>query len=355
MTNLLKEFPAQSFIGQYLRWARRRTDAPDLFHVGAALVALSSVFAPRVKMGVVTELSRNPEENRKLPLPPPSCSINLWVGFVGPASLRKTTAASLLPKVLLEPVLPWSDEDRKSVERSFEFFRAYPQGVIVDTWDDVVERMRRPSWSSGHGLLCELLDGTNMSRALVDRSTRGRYREPVVTTIKSPCLSALVTFRGPQKKLPDGVRMLMGRMLWLGGIDSSTASLPTGTRVRSTSKPAPRRTEPMLPKPDAKGADRVFCELARLRKWSMRRTGIGFRRAAGEMVDRWRRETPGANVHIAAALLRAAALDVLGRYAEGDFVEPADAERMIRVLGPAAIAGAARAMVVRHAVQRGSE
>lgn len=314
MTNLLREFPADSFIGKYLRWARRRTDAPEIFHVGAALTALSSVFAPRV-VGHASSRDR------------PPAKLNLWVGLVGPASQRKTMAASLLTQVLTDPPLPWGDEERKSVERSFEFFRTYPQGVIVEDWDAVLDRLRRPSWSQGHGLLCELHDGTNMSRALCDRSTRGRYREPVVTTIKSPCLSALVTFRGPQKKLPDGVRMLMRRVLWLGGI-------------------VPRRTEPMLPKPDGKGADGAFCELARLRRWSFKPGSMLVHREALLAVEEWSHEHEIGGVlpdmRIRAAILRAAALDALGRYETTAYT--AHADRMCRVLGEAAIRGTARAI-----------
>lgn len=321
--NLLREFPASGFIGAYLRYARRCTDAPDVYHVGCALAALSSVFAPLVEAAPLIELPSHPQAwrkaVRKLPPESPPTPINLWIGLVGPSGTRKSTATGLIDGVLPDPLLPWREFDGKSPERTFEFFRAHPRGLWLPAWDDFLLRLCRPCWAHGEGLLGGLQDGTNMSRALIEGNVRGRYREPVVTTIKDPCLSTLTTSRGPQKKLPEAVRMLTSRVLWIAGEPRLRRSLP--------------------PRSSGKGADRVFCMLARLRKWACSRRGsIGIYREAALVAQAWGREHRVAGSRLRSQLLRAATLDALG--CRAGHVEPLHVERMIRVLGPAAVAGA---------------
>ena len=158
--NLLKEFPVDSFIGQYLRYACRLTDAPEVFHVGCALAALSSVFAPRVRLRMPVQTDTDDEAVSLL---------YLWIGLVGPS--RKTTAIVMLRPVLTDGPIEWTDEERKSTERTFDFLAKNPRGLIVeDDWGDVLRRLRSPGWATGHGLLAGLLDGDTMRRVTCSRA-----------------------------------------------------------------------------------------------------------------------------------------------------------------------------------------
>jgi len=308
---LLDEFPADGFIGSYLRYARRLTDAPDVYHVGCALAALSAAFAPRVafegaggKPGL----------------------LNLWIGLVGPS--RKTTAIDLLRPVLVDGPIAWTDVDRKSTERTFARFADQPRGIVLaDDWAAVCKRIAQPAWEGGCSLLCSLFDGETMRR--VTCGPKGEEAQVVETRVDRPRLTSLTGFRGGHK-LPPSLESLTRRMLWLYG--------------------EPKRYRAASPFDDSRGADRLFAHLALLRRQSFD-LRVQIARPVWKVWSRFSRTNcPMIPLHplysrLPGLLLRAAALDVLGRV--GLVADPRlpvcvqadDVDRMIRVLGPAAVRG----------------
>lgn len=307
MSSIVKEYPVDSFIGAYVRWARRQTDAPEIFHVGCALAALSSVFAPRV--------ARYPigAEKEKQPL-------HLWIGLVGESGRsRKSTCQDLVCSVLPDGPLVWSDDDRKSPERAWKFFVRNREGILVEfnDWSAVLAMLRRKSWLGGRGLLFSLQDGSTMRHLTAgkDGIEASWISEPRVTVLAA-CNPALVRSRGDESGSTS-------RMLWLFGESKRCDPFP----IRDGR--------------DDKGTERLFNRLARLRRDSFSMLNVGVDsdaiRVLFEWIDAQQSQTKQSLARLGDLLLRATALDVLG--SGGLRIYVADVERTIRVLGDAAVRG----------------
>lgn len=309
MSSITKEYPVDTFIGAYVRWARRQTDAPEIFHVGCALAALSSIFAPRVARYPVGA------EKEKQPL-------HLWIGLVGESGRsRKSTCQELVCSVLPDGPLVWSDDDRKSPERSWKFFSKHNEGILVEfnDWSAAMAPLRRKSWLGGRGLLLGLQDGGSVSHIAGSRSKQGyeltRIVDPRVTALVA-CNPALVRSRCDESGSTS-------RMLWLFGESKRCDPFPIRDGRDENSK------------------ERLFNWLARLRRDSFSASNVGIDsdaiRVLFEWIDAQQFQTKQSLARLGDLLLRATALDVLG--SGGQRIYVADVERTIRVLGDAAVRG----------------
>lgn len=307
MSSIVKEYPVDTFIGAYVRYARKRTDAPEVFHVGCALAALSSIFAPRVARYPVGS------EKEKQPL-------HLWIGLVGESGRsRKSTCQELVCSVLPDGPLLWSDDDRKSPERSWKFFVRNREGILVEfnDWSAVMAMLRRKVWAGGRGLLFSLQDGSTMRRLTADKGgiEASWIIDPRVTVLAA-CNPALVRSRGDESGSTS-------RMLWIFG---------------EQKHPDPFGLPNVC---DDKGAERLFNRLARLRRASFDIPMVEIDSAASRVLEAWtvmkQKRAEPSFARLGDLLLRATALDVLG--SGGLRIYVADVERTIRVLGDAAVRG----------------
>ncbi len=303
MASLLKEFGSDTFIGRYLRYARKVTDAPDVFHVGCALAALSSVFAPRTTMTGV--LGGKPDP------------LNLWIGLVGDSGAsRKSTCLNLVRAVLPDGEILWTDNVQKSVERSCDFFSRNREGIMI--WgpcvSEVLPTLRKPGWAgSSAGLLHALRDGRTVTQHVAKRTIE--IRDPRIALLTALTPSHL---RSGTKRDPGNVAT---RMLWLSGKRTRTYAYPPAASVRKT--------------------ERVFIDLAKLRRQSFDIPTVKVDWPAIAVAGRWIKSQPMRDQEMFARLpwtvLRAAALDVLGSC--GATVYASDVEKMIRTIGPAMLDG----------------
>lgn len=82
----------RTFIERYVDWAKHRTDAPQAFHVGGALMTLSAVLAEHVRIPV----HYNDE----------GIQTNLWVLLLADTTITRKSTAMSYPSKLLEEVAP---------------------------------------------------------------------------------------------------------------------------------------------------------------------------------------------------------------------------------------------------------
>ncbi len=175
--------PDEGFFPEYLRYARTRTDAPDLFHLGAALATFSAYAAHKASMPY--------RERGKLTETP----THLWTLLVGESGgARKSTAID----IALGVFKPYGIAIATSPERTLREWAAdemdkrsallgYPEATPF------FERIRSSSWSGGAGLLPAIHDGSTVRRILVgSRRTRANpHPAPIEQKIVDPRIAFL--------------------------------------------------------------------------------------------------------------------------------------------------------------------
>ena len=181
-------------------------------------------------------------------------------------------------------------------------------------WSEVLAMLRKPGWgASGSGLLHALRDGRTVVRHTGKQQIE--IRSPRITLLTALTPSHL---RPGMKSDPGN---LASRMLWLAG-----------ERTRTYASP---------PAVDEHKTERVFVELAKLRRGSFDIPLVNVDGPAVAVAGRWIKTQAMKDQSMFCRLpwmiLRAAALDVLG--SRGQHVYAADVEKMIRTIGPAMLHG----------------
>lgn len=254
-------------------------------------------------------------QTRNLVNPNPD-PLNLWIGLIGDSgATRKSTCINLVCDVLSDGEIVWTDDAKKSAERSCDLFSRNCEGIVImpGCWSETLAMLRKPGWGvGGSGLLHALHNG----RTVTYTSKREiEIREPRITLLTSLAPSHL---RPGMKSDPGN---LASRLLWIAGKRT--------------------RTYACRPVWDERATTRVFVELARLRRASFDIPTVEVDGPAVAVAGRWLKAQPMKDQTMFCRLpwmiLRAAALDVLGSW--GQHVYGADVEKMIRTIGPAMLEG----------------
>lgn len=209
--NVEKLVPGTGFFPEYLAYARQLTDAPPVFHVGAALGCYSSVVSNYAEILYPIKM---PNGDQKMSWSP----IHLWVLLTGPSGDRKTTAAEkafeavapiIESQVVGSATTPESTFDL--VAHNPDAFFYFPEGASF------FSMMNAPYWQHGQGLFCELYDGRDeMKRQLAGHRTKQNPQpEPITIYIRRARVSMLVgvaTAHLDNARNTDWTGGLIGRM-----------------------------------------------------------------------------------------------------------------------------------------------
>ncbi len=179
--------PTQGFFPRYVKYASELTDAPEVFHVAAALAVHSAVCSNYAEVCYSTK-----SHGKILHSWSPT---HLWVFLVAPSGNgRKTTAINLASEVAgpiisgqkiavdTSPASTWG-----LVARHPDAFLEYPEGGAL------ISLLNAPYWASGRGLLTQMYDGKDMKRSLAGEATK-KDPNPLPRTvfIKRPRITMLV-------------------------------------------------------------------------------------------------------------------------------------------------------------------
>jgi len=166
--------PPEGFFAEYLRYARKLTDAPDLFHVGTAL-AMFATAAARVAVLV------GPDGKSPQPL-------HLWVLLLGPSGERKSTAINIGLRAFrsVPEINPMAVSG--SPEGTFNMIAKEPHGLFMyPEASDFFKVLNGRKWLGTAELFPSLFDGKTLTRALVGRRTKQNpHPAPIRITIKNP-------------------------------------------------------------------------------------------------------------------------------------------------------------------------
>lgn len=143
-----------TFIDRYQAWASSRTDAPREFHIGGALMALSSVLSDRLV--VPTQFG----EVRP----------NLWVMLMANSTIaRKTTSMRLSQEIsgsLVDNVMA-TDGSIEGLLTELGARKGIPSVFVRDEFTSMVAGAKRKDYMAGlMSDLCGLYDGTRVKRRL---------------------------------------------------------------------------------------------------------------------------------------------------------------------------------------------
>lgn len=204
--------PRTGLLKDYLDYARTITDAPDLFHIGAALTAFSASVSDKAILTMDRETGLV-----KVPL-------HLWTLLLGNAGVRKSTVCNATLRMLVS-------NDRvcgmpSSPEALFDWLSRTPTALIFDPEARMFEALRNSNWSYGSEFLRELQDSPDVLHRLLGgrRTRRNPCPDPIEIRIENPHVSVLSasnislltsTARGvPRINSPsERVKMVLGRFL----------------------------------------------------------------------------------------------------------------------------------------------
>ena len=220
--------PPKGFFPRYLRYAIELTDAPDAFHIAAALAVHSAVcanyvevyFPTKVKTGgggsaVATEAN---DPSVRVAWSP----IHLWTLIVGQSGDRKGTAI----KLALDCGKPLVDDQivgvSSSPESTFDIVGHHPDAFFVYAEGATLFSMFAASyWQHGQGLFPQLYDGDDMKRQLAgQRTKKNPHPEPIEINIPRPRVSMLVGVAPSHldaARSTDWTGGLIGRMVLVYG------------------------------------------------------------------------------------------------------------------------------------------
>lgn len=180
--------PQSGLFPLYVEYARKLTDAPELFHLGTALAMFSAAVAPKVDLVYLDGKSKTP--------------INLWVLLLAPSGDRKSTAIQIGDRTFF-----WDPEDPTfgdravptmcvgcSPEATFDLLAKHPNGILLHPEASTLfQRLRSSVWSTSFGFLCDLYDGRDSYKRylMVRRTKRNPNPAPLVIEIKRPRVAFL--------------------------------------------------------------------------------------------------------------------------------------------------------------------
>ncbi len=227
--------PAQGFFAEYVRYASSLTDAPEIYHVGAALAVHSAVCANHVEIyfpmsskidtdgnsqSVIAEDVGQRSDGQSVTLAwTPS---HLWILLVGPSGdARKSTAVTLATGVAGDLIIDQTAGEITSPESTFDWVSHHPDSFFIYSEGAALFSMFNASyWQQGQGLFPKLYDGVDMKKHLVagQRSKKNPNPVPIEVTIIRPRVSLLVgvaTSHLDAARSTDWTGGLIGRMILL--------------------------------------------------------------------------------------------------------------------------------------------
>lgn len=162
-----------SWLGTYLAYARRLTDAPLAFHLGGGLAVLAAAVGSNIFWYGGGARPQWP---------------NLYVLLIGPSGIRKSTAVDL-PTTPLAQALPGSILDKEfSPEQFIRNLQAQPAGVIKESeFSSLLERMKSNYMGAMKQRLTDLYD----CHEEYTRSIQGMSGKGEKISIDRPALSIL--------------------------------------------------------------------------------------------------------------------------------------------------------------------
>jgi len=219
--------PPKGFFPRYLRYAIELTDAPDAFHIAAALAVHSAVcsnfvevyYSTKVKASGGSDVATDPNDpNIRVAWSP----IHLWTLIVGPSGDRKGTAI----KLALDCAKPMVDEQivgvSSSPESTFDIVGHHPDAFFVYAEGATLFSMFAASyWQHGQGLFPQLYDGDDMKKQLAgQRTKKNPHPDPIEINIPRPRVSMLVGVAPSHldaARSTDWTGGLIGRMVLVYG------------------------------------------------------------------------------------------------------------------------------------------
>lgn len=217
--------PPKGFFPRYLRYATELTDAPDPFHIAAALAVHSAVCANFVEVYFPTKIKGEPgvaadpgDANVRVAWSP----IHLWTLIVGPSGDRKGTAI----KLALDCGKPLIDDQivgvSTSPEATFDIVGHHPDAFFVYAEGASLFSMFAASyWQHGQGLFPQLYDGDDMKKQLAGlRTKKNPHPDPIEINIPRPRVSMLVGVAPSHldaARSTDWTGGLIGRMILVYG------------------------------------------------------------------------------------------------------------------------------------------
>lgn len=178
--------PAQGFFPRYVKYASELTDAPEVFHVAAALAVHSAVCAKYTEVRYLTR-----SHGKLLYSWTPT---HLWSFLIGPSShSRKTTAINLASEVV-KPIVAAQKINFTSPSSTFGLVASHPDAYLeYPEGGSLIAMIGAPYWAEGRGLLSQLYDGKDMKKELIGSPTKAQPNPPPrLILIQRPCVSMLV-------------------------------------------------------------------------------------------------------------------------------------------------------------------
>lgn len=230
-----KMIPEQGFFPEYVRYASTLTDAPEIYHVGAALAVHSAVCANHVEVYFPTSKTKDTTGEQRTVIgegvenrtPGQSIELawspsHLWVLLVGPSGdARKSTAVTLATEVAGSLITEQTAGEITSPASTFDWVSRHPDAFFVYSEGAALFSMFNASyWQEGQGLFPKLYDGLNMKKQLVGgrRTKNNPSPDPIEIEIIRPRVSLLVgvaTAHLDAARSTDWTGGLIGRMLLL--------------------------------------------------------------------------------------------------------------------------------------------
>jgi len=171
--NVGEVIPKTGFFPEYLRYARELTDAPDIYHVAAAIGVHPAVIAGVVevynpaKRKSVTEqdgvLAPRETTDDQLAAWAPT---HVWPIIIGDSGDRKTTAMNKA-KAVLDPFIASREGSvMASPSATLDFVTKQPNTVFwYGEGAQFFGQVASPQWKDGEGVFTQLYDGTMIRRS----------------------------------------------------------------------------------------------------------------------------------------------------------------------------------------------
>jgi hypothetical protein len=218
--------PPKGFFPRYLKYAMELTDAPDAFHIAAALAVHSAIcsnfvevyFPTRIKGSGDIDPTNLNDPNIRVAWSP----IHLWTLIVGPSGDRKGTAVKLAldcgKPIVTDQIVGVST----SPEATFDIVGHHPDAFFVYAEGASLFSMFNASyWQHGQGLFPQLYDGDDMKKQLAgQRTKKNPHPDPIEINIPRPRVSMLVGVAPSHldaARSTDWTGGLIGRMVMVYG------------------------------------------------------------------------------------------------------------------------------------------
>jgi len=164
---IVADLASSGFLRAYVGWAARQTDAPKLFHVGAALCTLSAGLGNRVRFRTWGA----------------DVFPNLWMCLLAPSGFyRKSTAMRMPVKMLAEADPACLLPQDFSREKLVAHLGQRPEGLLVaPEFGELLAKLTRDYMAGTKEMLTALFDGENYER--VTQKERSRVKDPSITIL----------------------------------------------------------------------------------------------------------------------------------------------------------------------------